>query len=317
MPDDTFSKQDRQIVVVGTRGSDLALTQTRWVVAQLVRHYPDVEVQIKSVRTQGDILRTASLAQIGGTGVFVKEIESALVAGEIDLAVHSLKDLPVRQPTGVIIGAVCPREDPRDVLISTRAGGLDGLPEGAVVGTGSLRRRAQLLVHRPDLEVRDIRGNVGTRLRKLRDEEYDAIVLAAAGLKRLGYTVEGQYLPLDIMLPAVGQGALAVEIRDGDPVTAPFMEAVDDPTTRAAVLAETTFLAAFGSGCAVPIGAYAEISGETMLMKGMVASLDGERHLRDELSGPARDPEALGLSLARVLLARGAGEIINEVIGGS
>jgi hydroxymethylbilane synthase len=315
VPGDTISKANRQTIVVGTRGSELALTQTKWVIDQLVRHRPDLEVQLETVRTEGDILRSASLAQIGGTGVFVKEIEAALLAGEIDLAVHSLKDLPVQQPAGLAIGAVCPREDPRDVLISTRAGGLDGLPQGAAVGTGSLRRRAQLLLHRPDLEILDIRGNVGTRLRKLRDEDLDAIVLAAAGLRRLGHTVrEDQYLPLDVMLPAVGQGALAVEVRDGDPVTMPLVAAVNDPMTRAAVLAEMAFLAAFGGGCAVPIGAYAEVIGDTVRLKGIVVSLDGARHLEDEQTGPLHDPDAVGQSLARALLDRGAGDIINGVI---
>lgn len=305
------------MVVVGTRGSKLALVQTRWVMGLLENSDSQFDVQMKTVRTEGDIRRTASLAQIGGTGVFVKEIEAALLAGEIDLAVHSLKDLPVEQPDGLCIGAISLREDPRDALISTGSGGIDSLPVGATVGTGSLRRRAQLLAYRPDLDIRDIRGNVDTRLRKLRRGEYDAIVLAAAGMRRLGYTVDdAQYLPVEIMLPAVGQGALAIEIRADDPEVASLVDGINDPPTQAATLAESAFLAAFGGGCAVPIGAYAQVAGGSMTLQGMVSSLDGRRLLRDTATGPADNPVQLGESLARSLLARGAGDIIEEVVHG-
>jgi hydroxymethylbilane synthase len=308
-------------LIVGTRGSALALAQAEMTETALRSAFPDREIIRKVISTTGDRRTDVPLSEVARVegvldkGVFTKELEIALDNGEIDLAVHSLKDLPVQQPAGLVIGAVCPREDPRDVLISTRAGGLDGQPQGSAIGTGSLRRRAQLLLHRPDLQIRDIRGNVGTRLRKLRDEDYDAIVLAAAGLRRLGHTVrEDQYLPLDVMLPAVGQGALAVEIRDGDQVTMPLVATVNDPTSRAAVLAEMAFLAKFGGGCAVPIGAYAEVIGDTVRLTGIVISLDGRCHLGDELTGPLHDPDAVGQSLAQALLDRGAGDIINGVI---
>ena len=301
--------------VVGTRGSKLALVQTSGVIAQLKRIDADLDIQMTTVRTEGDILHTASLAQIGGTGVFVKEIEAALLAGEIDLAVHSLKDLPVQQPAGLCIGAICQREDPHDVLLSNHNGGLDALPAGVVVGTGSLRRRAQVLAYRPDLEVRDIRGNVDTRLRKLHDGEYDAIVLAAAGLKRLGHTVtEQQYLPFETVLPAVGQGALAIEMRTGDERIARLIAPLNDPPTQVATQAEAAFLAAFGGGCAIPLGAYAEVADDVLTLQGMVSSPDGRRLLRERMIGAPQAPATLGTQLAHSLLARGAGEIIAEVL---
>lgn len=300
-----------QVIVLGTRGSKLALVQSRWVADRLLEHHPHVDVQIKIVRTQGDIQHDASLTQIGGTGVFVKEIETALLAGEIDLAVHSLKDLPLQQPPGLTIGAVCYREDPRDALITNGEDGLDALPHGAVVGTGSLRRKAQLLAYRSDLTVRDIRGNVDTRLRKLHQGEYDAIVLAAAGLKRLGYPIrEGQCIPFGVMLPAIGQGALAVEIREHDPIVTSLAAWLNDPTTEAATTAETAFLATLGGGCTAPIGAYAEVSGDHIVLQGMVADLNGQRLLRDEQTGSLSEPRETGRALATRLLARGAGEII-------
>jgi hydroxymethylbilane synthase len=315
MTPNTTSHQYERPIIVGTRGSQLALAQTNWVINQLARQHPHVEIQIRTVHTQGDIQQTASLSQIGGTGVFVKEIESALLSGEIDLAVHSMKDLPIVQPAGLVIGAVCPREDPRDVFISARKDGLDELPAGSTVGTGSLRRKAQLLAYRSDLIVQDIRGNVDTRLRKVSEGQCDAVILAAAGLKRLGHVIRAdQYLPLDIMLPAVGQGALALEIRSGDPI-ATFLETINDPATQTATQAEMAFLAAFGGGCAVPIGAYADVDADLLTLQGLVSSLDGKTVLHDRMTGPVQDPEALGQALAQTLLDRGAGEIIDTLFG--
>ena len=300
--------------MVGTRGSPLALAQSRWVVTRLSQLYPELDLQVKRIKTQGDILRKASLVQIGGKGVFVKEIEEALLSGEIDLAVHSLKDLPTTRPPGLIVGAVSPREDPRDVLLSTSGDTLADLPQGASVGTSSLRRRVQLLACRPDLVIREIRGNVDTRLRKVESREYDAIVLAAAGLQRLGYPVTAsQYLPLEVMLPAVGQGALVVEIRDHEPEIVHWLKGINDPITETATRAERAFLAAFGGGCAVPIAAYGDVEGETLLLRGMVASVEAQHLLRDELAGPSHDPQTLGRLLAERLWARGADKIMSEV----
>jgi hydroxymethylbilane synthase len=274
-------------------------------------------LRLKRVKTRGDIFRHVALARVNGKGIFVKEIEEALLSGEIDLAVHSLKDLPTALPRGLAIGAVPPREDPRDALVSALGIELGDLSPGAVVGTGSLRRMAQLLAARSDLEVREIRGNVDTRLRKVREGEYDAVILAAAGLRRLGLaSAITQYLPLEVMMPAVGQGALAVEIRQDDQEMATLVRGINDPATEAATQAERAFLAAFGGGCAVPIAAYGAGEGERLLLKGMVTSLDGQRLLRDEVVGPVRDPQALGQMLAQRLLERGADEIVSEVIVG-
>jgi len=305
--------QHRSVLRLGTRGSKLALAQSQWVADRLHERCPNVDVQFITVRTQGDILQNVSLSQIGGTGVFVKEIEAALLAEAIDLAVHSLKDLPLLQPPGLIIGAVCQREDPRDVLLTSGPDGLDALPRNAVVGAGSLRRKAQLLAYRPDLTVRDIRGNVDTRLRKLQQGDYDAVVLAAAGLKRLGYLIrESQYLPLDVMLPAVGQGALAVEVREKDEFTAQCAMQINDPQAEAATRAEKAFLAAFGGGCAAPVGAYAKVHNSQITLWGMVADLNGQRLLRDEVSGLLGEPHEVGQELARKLFARGAGEFVSR-----
>ncbi len=300
-----------QTLRLGTRGSKLALIQSQWVANRLRECYPTLDVQLQTVRTQGDILHSASLSQIGGSGVFVKEIEAALLADEIDLAVHSLKDLPLDQPPGLVVGAVCYREDARDVLLSNGADGLDALPRNGVVGAGSPRRKAQLLAYRPDLTVRDIRGNVDTRLRKLQQGDYDAIVLAAAGLKRLGHPIrETQYLPFEVMLPAIGQGALAVEVREHDAMTLELVARLNDPLAEAATRAEKAFLAAFGGGCAAPVGAYAEVHGDQIRLWGMVADPAGQQLLRDETTGPLSAPHEVGQELAARLLARGAGQFI-------
>ncbi len=293
----------------------MALAQAEWVVARLSQLHPELDLRLKRVKTRADIFRDVALARIEGKGIFVKEIEEALLSGEIDLAVHSLKDLPTALPRGLAIGAVPPREEPRDALVSALGVELGDLPPGAVIGTGSLRRMAQLLAVRSDLAVREIRGNVDTRLRKVREGEYDAVVLAAAGLRRLGLaSAITQYLPLEIMMPAVGQGALAVEIREEDQEMATLVRGINDSATEAATGAERAFLAAFGGGCAVPIAAYGAVEGESILLKGMVASLDGQRLLRDEVVGQARDAQALGEMLAQRLLEMGADEIVSEVI---
>jgi hydroxymethylbilane synthase len=267
-------------------------------------------------------VRDRALSQVGGKGLFVTEIENALLAGGgqgqshgIDLAVHSLKDMPTEQPEGLVLGAILERADPRDALVVRQGeGGLDTLPDGARVGTSSLRRKAQLLAARPDLQVLDLRGNVDTRLRKLHQGQYDAVVLAAAGLIRLGREeVISQVLPLDTMLPAVGQGALCVEVRTGDGATLDLIAALDHPSTRQATEAERALLRRLEGGCQVPIGAYARAEGGTLHLRGLVAALDGTRLVRGEMRSPVSKAAELGTRLARRLLAGGGEAILAEV----
>jgi hydroxymethylbilane synthase len=300
-------------VTVGSRGSDLALWQTRWVIARLQQACPDVEFRIQRITTRGDVVRDRALSQVGGKGLFIKEIEAALLAGEIDLAVHSLKDMPTEMPEGLVLDAVTAREDPRDVLVSRLGLKLAELPPGARVGTSSLRRAAQLRACRPDLQIVDLRGNVDTRLRKAATEEYDAVVLAAAGLIRLGHSDRvTEYLSPRVMLPAVGQGALCVEVRIGDEATRTLISIVHDPLTDAAVTAERVFLARMGGGCQVPIAAYGIVNADELWLRGLVASPDGSRLLRHELRGSSTEPVGLGQALAEDMLAQGADEICRE-----
>jgi hydroxymethylbilane synthase len=313
-------------LVIGTRASALALWQTGYVVDQLRAVAPDLNVQIETIQTRGDRVRDRALSQVGGKGLFVKEIEDALLCGGsqghaagIDLAVHSLKDMPTEQPEGLVLGAILERADPRDALVVRGGRGrLNTLPAGARVGTSSLRRRAQLLAARPDLVVLDLRGNVDTRLRKLRQGQYDAVVLAAAGLARLGRAgAISQVLPLDLMLPAVGQGALCVEVRADDGATLDLIAALDHAPTRRAAEAERALLRCLEGGCQVPIGAHAQLDGDSLHLQGLVAALDGSRLVRDEVCGPASEAAELGSALARRLLAAGGEEILEEVRRGS
>jgi hydroxymethylbilane synthase len=301
-------------VVVGTRGSALALWQARHIVERLQAIDPDLEVAIETIQTQGDLVRDRALSEVGGKGLFVKEIELALLRGQIDLAVHSLKDMPTEQPEGLALGAILERTDPRDALVVRGGeGSLSTLQPGARVGTSSLRRRAQLLANRSDLVVLDLRGNVDTRLRKLADGQYDAVVLAAAGLMRLGHAgVISQFLPVESMLPAVGQGALCVEVRADDKEALALIEPLDHLSTRQATRAERAFLRRLEGGCQVPIGAYAEVRGKQLHLRGLVAALDGSRLVRDELHGPASGGDQLGTELAEKVLAAGGEEILEE-----
>ena len=302
-------------LMVGTRGSALALWQTGHVVERLQALAPDLQVEVKTIQTLGDEVRDRALARVGGKGLFVKEIEAALLAEEIDLAVHSLKDMPTELPEGLCLAAILERADPHDALVVAEGPGhLEGLPPGARVGTSSLRRQAQLLALRPDLRVVDVRGNVDTRLRKLRDGQADALLLAAAGLVRLGRAEAiGQILPADRMLPAVGQGALCVEVRSNDERTQALVGQLDHRATHQATDAERAFLRRLEGGCQVPIGAYAEVSAGTLYLRGLVASLDGSRLLRDEIHGPAGHAALLGTELAEKLLAAGAGALLAEI----
>lgn len=303
----------RNTFIIGTRASTLALVQTEMVLAKLAAAHPGVSFEVRHIRTNGDHDQQTPLATLGGLGIFIKEIENALLAGEIDLAVHSLKDMPTIQPEGLTLGAVLVREDARDALVCPRGLALSELPPGARVGTGSLRREAQLRALRPDLTILGLRGNVDTRLRKVAAGEYDAIVLALAGLIRLGREAEvTAVLPVDIMLPAVGQGAIAVEVRAADGAARELVSVLNHPPTQVATAAERSFLRELGGGCHVPIAAHATVDGAELWLRGLVASVTGERVERGNISGPAAQAEALGRDLARQLLRQGCAELLAE-----
>jgi hydroxymethylbilane synthase len=279
-------------IKIGSRGSNLALWQAEWVKSRLADAGHKVEIKI--IKTTGDRLPSAPLTQSGVKGLFIKEIEEALVLGEVDLAVHSLKDLPVDQPGGLCVAAVPKRADARDVLIARDAKRLAELPAGARVGTSSLRRQSRLAAMRRDLAILPVRGNVDTRLAKLDRGDYDALAIAAAGVQRLGFEVRvTQYFSIDEICPAVGQGALAIEIRKGDAETERTVKALDHPPSHQAVRAERAVLRRLGGGCAVPIAAHATSEGDHLRLLGVVASVDGTRVIRSSATGPADDPERL------------------------
>lgn len=298
-------------IVIGTRQSELALRQTEWVAAQLGRH-TDRPFQLHKVVTKGDRILNVTLSKVGGKGLFVKEIEEALLSGQIDLAVHSLKDMPAQLPPGLTLGAILRREDPRDCLIAKGGLKLEELPSGAKVGTSSLRRTAQLLAIRPDLQVVPLRGNINTRLRKLEESDLDAIVLAAAGLQRMGWEDKvSQYLDVDRFLPAVGQGALCVECRADDEEMLGLLQHIHEEELAACVTAERAFLETMEGGCQVPIGGYAQWVGEEIHLSGFVAAPSGRPLLREEISG--RDAVQLGRELGHRLMERGALGILSAV----
>ena len=306
----------RSTLIVGTRGSQLALWQAEWVQRQLKAIVPDISVILKRIQTSGDKIQDVPLAKIGGKGLFVKEIEEALLRRDIDLAVHSMKDVPSELPEGLEIVCVPEREDPRDALIACKGYTLATLPVGARVGTSSLRRQAQLLHVRPDLEIAMLRGNVDTRLRKIREGYFDAIILAASGLKRLGWDQEvTEYLSVDVSLPAIGQGSLGLEGRKDDTFVRDLVAQFEHRPTRIAVTAERALLAALEGGCQVPIAGYATLKGDTLTLDGLVASLDGKRYIRQVLSGPAGEAEAIGARVAEQLLDGGAQPILQEIYG--
>jgi hydroxymethylbilane synthase len=296
--------------VIGSRSSRLAVWQAGWVRDRL--RAAGHEVRLETIRTSGDRIQDRPLAAFGGKGVFVKEIEEALLAGTIDLAVHSLKDLPTDQPEGLVVACVPPREDPRDLLVAHGAPTLAGLPPGATLGTGSPRRACQARARRPDLVLRDLRGNVDTRLLKQARGEYDAVIVALAGVRRLGAQTEGRPLPFEEMLPAVGQGALAVETRAADAGTAAALAALHDETSAAAVAAERAFLRALGGGCQAPIAALGTIQGGRLTLEGLVGDAASGRVIRDRAEGAAAGPEAVGRELAARLLDRGAADLVRR-----
>ena len=303
-----------QNLIIGTRGSQLALWQTNWVKARLLELQPKLEVQIQVISTKGDRVLDVSLPKLGeqGKGLFTKELEEAIVDHRVDLAVHSLKDLPTELPSGLEVGAICEREDVRDALVARKdVKSFAALPEHARVGTSSLRRQSQLRAVRPDLLIGPIRGNVDTRLRKLDEGQFDAIVLAAAGLHRLGHDGRiTEHLDEEVMLPAAGQGALAIEIRANDAATAEIVRQLNHEATSLACQAERAFLKGLGGGCLVPIAAHARIKAETLNLSGLVASADGTQMVRGAKSGPSLNAASLGLELADELLSRGADKIL-------
>ena len=306
----------RSSLVIGTRGSRLATLQAEWVQSRLRELAPHLSIRLQRIRTSGDKIVDVPLAKIGGKGLFVKEIEEALLRGEIDLAVHSMKDVPSALPQGLAIVCIPEREDPRDVLLSRDGLVLEKLRLGAEVGTSSLRRQAQLLSYRSDLSIHMLRGNLDTRLRKLQDGEYDAIVLAAAGLRRLGWNGQvTEYLSPQVSLPAIGQGALALEGRQDDSFVQELIGPLDHPHTRVAVTAERAFLARLEGGCQVPIGGYAVVHDHLLSLDGLVASVDGKRVVRDTICGSVKEARQLGLQLAERLLGAGGDSILNDIYG--
>lgn len=312
----TASLDLTHVVRIATRQSPLALWQAEFVRAELQRRYPGLPVELVKFTTQGDKILDAPLAKIGGKGLFVKELEAALLDGRADIAVHSMKDVPVDFPAGLGLVTICEREDPADAFVSNRYATLDELPKGAIVGTSSLRRRCQLLQARPDLDIRDLRGNVGTRLAKLDAGQYDAIVLAAAGLIRLELAARIRHrLPQDLSLPAAGQGAVGIECRLADDRVKALLQPLHHQPTALCVRAERAMNAALQGGCQVPIAAFAVLTGEQLQLRGRVGAPDGSALLLAESVGTAADPEALGRTVADTLLAQGAGEILRAVYG--
>jgi hydroxymethylbilane synthase len=303
---------DMKRIVVGTRKSPLALTQTEWVLDQLRKHHAGIEIGMEQIVTKGDRILDVTLSKVGGKGLFTKEIEQAMYDGKVDFAVHSLKDMPTMQPEGLVITAITKREDPRDVVITRDGRGFADLPTGAKVGTSSLRRSAQLLSVRPDLEIVSVRGNINTRLAKLDSTELDAIVLAAAGLERMGWSDKiSERLSPDICIPAVGQGALAIQCRADDREIRDILDVLDDPHTHEIITAERTLLGKLNGGCQIPMGAYAEYVGEGLRLTGIVGSTDGKTLLRVTATGT--DPVALGHTVSDGLIEKGAGEILAQV----
>lgn len=333
-------------IIIGTRGSKLALWQAEWIKSELQRLYHGLEIELNKIKTTGDKILDVPLAKVGGKGLFVKEIEEALIRGEADIAVHSMKDVPTDFPEGLHLAVITKREDPRDAFIAQiqdsrfKIQNFKDLPQGAVVGTSSLRRSCQLLSIRPDLKIEQLRGNLDTRLRKLDEGQFDAIILAAAGVKRLGWENRiTEILPPEISLPAIGQGAVGIECRIGDEFINELIAPINHPETAICVRAERAFLKRLEGGCQVPIAAYARIirqvsrvigqesgldseiktqnpnSGCSLIIDGLVGSISGDRIIKGRIEGSPNDAEILGIKLAENLLSRGAKEILDEVYG--
>lgn len=299
---------------LGTRGSQLAVWQAKHVALQIKEKFPHINVEIYTVRTKGDKILDVALSKIGDKGLFTKEIERELLAGNIDMAVHSMKDMPSVLEKDLVIGAVLKRENPQDVLVSAKRYRFNDLPKGAVIGTSSLRRTAQLKAARPDINVADIRGNVETRIKKMIENDLDAIIVAYAGIKRLMLeTYISDYLPYEVMLPAVGQGAIAVECRRDDEDILEIADKINHENTMAEVMAERAFLRTLEGGCQVPVGAIALVEGEKLVLEGLLASLDGSMVYRDKMDGSINYPEDIGIKLAKKLLKDGGEQIWQDI----
>ena len=302
---------------IASRRSQLAMVQTNWVKAELEKAHPGLTIKVEAMATKGDKILDVALAKIGDKGLFTKELEAQMLVGRADIAVHSLKDLPTNLPEGLMLGCITEREDPADALVLNAKNkhlNLATLPEGAVVGTSSLRRLAQLRYHYPHLVFKDVRGNVITRLEKLDSGAYDCLILAAAGLGRLGFEDRiDQSIPGDISLHAVGQGALGIECVENKPEVMEIIKVLEHGPTSQRCLAERAFLRELEGGCQVPIGVNTHFEGDQLILTGMVASLDGKRLIREQTSGPAADPESIGVELATTLKGLGAGEILKEI----
>ncbi|MGL5678988.1 MAG: hydroxymethylbilane synthase [Plesiomonas shigelloides] len=306
----------KQLIRIATRQSPLALWQAEHVRQLLCAQHPDLEVTLVPMVTKGDVILDTPLAKVGGKGLFVKELELALLEQRADIAVHSMKDVPVEFPDGLGLVCICERDDPHDALVSNHYDSLDALPQGAIVGTSSLRRQCQLRAARPDLHIKDLRGNVGTRLSKLDNGEYDAIILAAAGLRRLG--LEGRIrarLSVQQSLPAVGQGAIGIECRLDDARVRALLAPLNHADTADRVVAERAMNNRLQGGCQVPIGSYAELTGDQLYLRALVGAPDGSRLLQAEIRGPRTEAEQLGSALAEQLLDAGAGSILSAVYG--
>ncbi|SDM97756.1 hydroxymethylbilane synthase [Sediminibacillus halophilus] len=299
-------------IVIGSRKSNLALTQTEWVIDQLKKAGVPYEFEIKKIMTKGDKILDVTLSKVGGKGLFVKEIEQAMFDKEIDMAVHSMKDMPSQLPEGLVISSIPVREDHRDAFVSNDKVSLTDLPEGAVVGTSSLRRAAQVLAARPDVEIKSIRGNIETRLRKMKEEDYDAIVLAAAGLIRMGWgeDIVTEFLDPDLCVPAVGQGALAIECREDDQELRELLQKINDQYTAHTVSAERTFLHLLEGGCQIPIAGYAHMEEDEVNLTALVATSDGKTVLKEVVKG--KDPVEVGKEAAERMKARGAQKIVDD-----
>ncbi|MBU5379054.1 MAG: hydroxymethylbilane synthase [Pantoea sp.] len=306
-----------KIFRIATRQSSLALWQAHYVQQRLMAAHPGLRVELVPMVTKGDVILDTPLAKVGGKGLFVKELELAMLEDRADLAVHSMKDVPVAFPEGLGLVTICEREDPRDAFVSNHYDSLDALPQGAVVGTSSLRRQSQISERRPDLVIRSLRGNVGTRLSKLDAGEYDAIILATAGLKRLELESRiRQPLPAEISLPAVGQGAVGIECRLDDSVLINLLQALNHDDTAVCVKAERAMNTRLEGGCQVPIGSFALLEGDQLWLRGLVGAPDGSVMVRGERRGPRAEAEAMGISLAEELLGKGARDILREVYQG-
>eukprot|EP00741_Cyanophora_paradoxa_P021662 tig00000241_g20908.t1 len=321
-PSIVASATSSSTIRIGSRKSMLAMWQSEWVKARLEEAYPGREVDIMAISTKGDKILDVPLAKIGDKGLFTKELEVELIANNVDLVVHSLKDLQTNLPDELDLGAVSDRHDPSDALVihpklQDKYQSIDDLPSGTIVGTSSLRRIAQLRHYRDDLIFKDVRGNLQTRLKKLDDGEYDAIVLATAGLERLGYNDRvSQKLPPSVTLHAVGQGALGVEIRKGDQATIDLLSVINHAPTRAKCEAERAFMRELEGGCQVPIGVFTSIEGDKLTLTGAVLSLDGKQCVKETISGPVANAEALGIELANIAKSKGAGEILANIYRG-